>query len=491
MRAPLLIFISGALVFVVSTALSILYFISDDITGGGITEATLFHILYGFEGVDIGNFTTYVALLLISCGGASLVCWGAWKICVRKSKAIFDYRPSRVIHLAVIGGLSVFAVGVHPATLESIAVAKTFYDTRYSSLLSAEIESFEHVKPPEHGKSLVYIYAESLERTFFDPKLFPGLIRELAELEKTSLSIRGIGQSPLSDWTIAGMVASQCGMPLATFRHNRNNLSDVQSFLPGATCTGDLLHERGYQLAYMGGADLSFAGKGRFYFNHHFEDVTGLNEFRTRYGEDLPVSKWGVYDDRLFEHALKKFRALSSTKKPFALYLLTLDTHPPLGHPTPACANKSEFKYGNGASHILNSVKCSDHLISDLVKRIEAEAGDDVVIIVASDHWMMRSDAAERLAQGQARENLFIVRGAGIDPKEVTKPSATMDIAPTVLSLLGWDIKTMALGRNLLGQEPTLVEKYGRDHFYEMVKAWRMNLWQMWRKDSASVDQMM
>ncbi len=492
MRTSLLIFLLSASIFVVSTVLSLFYFVSDDITGAGITEATFFHLLYGFDGLDVFNFSTYVALTLAAFATVGLVCFIAWRICARQSKSLFQYRPSRVIHVTVIGALSIFAVGVHPATVQTIDVAQELYDSRYASVLNEALRSFDDVKPAAQGRSLVYIYAESLERTFLSHRTFPGLAPKLSEMEKSSLSIHGIGQAPLTDWTVAGMVASQCGMPLATFRHDGNNLSDLSSFIPGASCIGDLLHERGYQLAYVGGADLDFAGKGRFYSDHQFKDITGLNELRAHYGEDIPVSKWGVYDDTLFQSALKKFRELSIAGKPFALYVLTLDTHAPNGYRTPACANRAELQYGNGANSMLNAVKCSDELISGFVKKIEAEAGKDVVIVVASDHLQMRSAASDLLDQSKdGRENLFMVRSFGIEPKLVTKPATTMDIAPTILSLLGWDIQAMALGRNLLGEEQTLVEKYGQEKFYEMVKAWRMSLWQMWKRNSSSADQVM
>jgi len=486
MRAQKPVYLFALVVFLLSTILSLVYFVSDDITGEGITEATLFHLMYGFDGIDLAGFSVYVALSIICLVAIPGIGYFGWKSCTRQTRRGPSYRPSVIVHLTVIGALSVFAVGAHPATLDTMQVVEKFNDARYNGLLSEELRELDGIAPPKRGKSLVYIYAESMERTFFDKRIFPGLIQELAKLEESSLSIRGIGQAPLTDWTIAGMVASQCGIPLATFRSNRNDLGDLKSFMPGATCLGDILNQAGYRLAYMGGADLSFAGKGQFYRDHSFSDVTGLKELQNRLGEDIPLSKWGVYDDRLFEQAVEKFRELSKTGEPFALIMLTLDTHAPTGHETPTCARDPNLGYRDGSSKMLNAVKCSDRLIARFVEQIEAEAGNDVVIVVASDHWQMRSDAAEPLSRSPVRENLFLVRGAGIEPGVISKPSTTMDIAPTVLSLLGWDISTFALGRNLLRDEPTLVEKFGRAQYYDMVKSWRMNLWRVWEGQSQS-----
>lgn len=113
--------------------------------------------------------------------------------------------------------------------------------------------------PAAQAKNLVYIYAESLERTYLDENLFPGLITELKELEQSALSFTGLEQVSGTHWTIAGMVASQCGIPLVT-ASGGNAMSGIDRFLPGATCLGDVLHTRGYNLIYMGGADNDFAG---------------------------------------------------------------------------------------------------------------------------------------------------------------------------------------------------------------------------------------
>ena len=60
----------------------------------------------------------------------------------------------------------------------------------------------------------MYIYGESLERTWFDNNAFPNLTPELGALKNESLDFSHTAQLPGTDYTIAGMVASQCGIPL-------------------------------------------------------------------------------------------------------------------------------------------------------------------------------------------------------------------------------------------------------------------------------------
>lgn len=289
----------------------------------------------------------------------------------------------------------------------------------------------------------------------------------------------------MTEWTIAGMVSSQCGIPLATYKPNRNDLSTVERFIPGATCLGEILALQGYRNVYIGGADLSFAGKNRFFPEHGFSEVIGLNEIQVNQRQPLPTSRWGIYDDALLEIAYNKFRELSSQKLPFALFLLTLDTHPPSGHVTPACES---IVYENGNSEILNAIKCADGLITGFIRSLEEyvrEQGQELVIIIVSDHLMMKTDISSILeAADTKRENLFIARSSDLTPGMIEREGTTLDIAPTVLNLLGWEADAMALGRNLLKPEKTLVEKYGEGRFFDMLQSWRMSLWKNWVPES-------
>lgn len=113
-------------------------------------------------------------------------------------------------------------------------------------------------------KNLVLIYAESIETGYFDAERFPGLVPNLNALRKESLSFSQVHSLPGMTWTIGGMVASQCGVPLVTASNTRNETMGTEAFLPNAHCLGDILASQGYRQYYMGGADSSFADKDLF-----------------------------------------------------------------------------------------------------------------------------------------------------------------------------------------------------------------------------------
>ncbi|MCU8669993.1 phosphoglycerol transferase I, partial [Klebsiella pneumoniae] len=84
-------------------------------------------------------------------------------------------------------------------------------------------------------------------------------------------------QLPGTDYTIAGMVASQCGIPLfAPFEGNAS--ASVSSFFPQNICLGDILKNSGYENYFVQGANLRFAGKDVFLKSHGFDHLYGAEE---------------------------------------------------------------------------------------------------------------------------------------------------------------------------------------------------------------------
>ena len=130
----------------------------------------------------------------------------------------------------------------------------------------------------------------------------------------------------------------------------------IDGFLPRARCLGDVLSEQGYDLSFIGGANLNFAGKGNFYQTHRFDTILGKEELTQKLAVGNYQSSWGLYDDTTLEYVFESLEKKTNSKKPFGIFALTLDTHHPNGHPSRSCQNIS---YQDGKNPILNSVECT------------------------------------------------------------------------------------------------------------------------------------
>jgi len=265
-------------------------------------------------------------------------------------------------------------------------------------------------------------------------------------------------QTTGASFTIGGMVASQCGVPLIL--SGGANSMRVNQFLSAAQCLGDILSRADYQTAYLGGASIEFAGKGAFYKTHGYGSVQGLEELRPDLEDPKYLAEWGLQDDTLFDLARRKINTLTQQDAPYALTMLTLDTHHPNGH---ADTNKlcRDAPYQDGDNPMLNSVKCVDTLANAFIQDVlEGPEGDNTVIVVMSDHLAMRNAASQQLEAGP-RRNLFFILDGTAQGAQIDRPSTTMDVAPTVLSVLGFDLPRLGFGVDLRRVQPSLPEEMG------------------------------
>jgi len=464
--------------------LSILYFVIDSFTGRGITDAVIVHALYGYEQLQIGQFKTLIFSVVLACITTTLICFYFIRFAHNKNKYNTQTTPKVVKRITTMLSYSLlfFCITAHPAIVDIVTLYTKYQkaltsETRATFSLNLKPISVE-INPSVKQKNIVYIYAESLENTFFNEAVFPGLMQHLKPLKQKAIRFNNIHEVQLTDWTIAGMTATQCGMPLSTFKMP-NTSKENKHITSGQLCVGDILSSAGYQLVYIGGASKQFAGKGRFYQDHQFNEILSLEEHTKNLPADTAVSQWGIYDDDLFKIVFAKYQTLLAQSKPFGLFTLTLDTHPPEGYKTPACKN---IKYADGSNPMLNSVACADFLIADLVMRMQSLPGsENTLFIIGSDHLMKNSSATE-LLKSTIRKNFLMVLNADTPSILSAKPASSLDVGPTILHLAGFHANNLALGRNILSETPTLLADMGFQKFNRQVYDWRVNLISLYSK---------
>ncbi len=465
------------------------YFFSDYFTGAGINEAVIYHLTVGLEGAGFGEYKGLIlggiAYLIFSIGMTVLI-FKASVSGVSKKKG--PHLLTTILTMGLLLGSLVF----HPAITDLLEVFNLPYNAQVvpvsdnTAVKSREIVS-DHFNDNYHlpvirsrsknPPNLVMIYLEGLERTYFDESRFPGLIKSLREVEDHSISFTDIRQLWGTGWTVGGITASQCGIPLVASAGG-NGMGGMELFLPGAVAVGDLLQDEGYYLVYMGGASRRFAGKGNFFSTHGFAEVLGRDELLPEVLDPRYVNSWGLYDDTLLDLAYQRFVKLSKSGKKFGLVMLTLDTHHPDGHLSKSCVRSS---YGDGSNNILNAVAGSEWLIAEFVNKIiNSEYSANTVICLVSDHIALKNTAWKTLQQGE-RKNLFMVIPPGKSKAvKVSRPGSTLDTGLTLLNLMGFKVDELGLGRNLLNKEKsTFVEKFTNPN--SVLKKWRKEFFSFWK----------
>ena len=427
-------------------SLAIVYFISDSITGNGFDESVVYFLHTGADGLETSGYR----YLFVSTVFLILLCL---YVCIKLGRSRHLNHPENAIKVLGVNAALITLLFFQPVF--NVLATQPLYDIvtgKASTSIEQEIPGDIEI---QHKKNIVYLYLESFERSFLDEAQFPGLAPNLRELEKQGLAFTNIDTAFGARWTIAGMVASQCGLLLET---DPLGVNTPGAFMPEAVCLGDTLKQNGYVTSYLGGASLRFGGKGNFYKTHQFDSVQGLEHHkRALPSETTAFSEWGVYDEDLYPLAWKEFTRLTTQHQPFAFFLLTLDTHPPSGLPSSSC---DDMRYGDGENAMLNTLHCSDRLAASFIRQLLAsDAAAETIIVVASDHLIMANDAGQQLKQHPNRRNLFFILEKNGRQESFDRHASPFDIAPTLLSFLGTETEGYNLGVNLLGDNKTIMER--------------------------------
>jgi phosphoglycerol transferase len=438
---------------------------SNYFTGEGINDAVIYTITSSLSGAGISKYILPAVGLIV----ALVVLFGvlSWLLRLRKG-----HRASQLYSLlAVI--LAVASINTTPAYQQVASLIK-------SQVGKGNSDFYTHYKVP--GKqlrgdkpNLVYIYAESLERTYFDEKAFPGLAPELSKIKDNAYDFSNTEQLPGTEYTIAGMVASQCGIPLfAPFDGNAS--SSLSTFYPQNVCLGDILKSSGYQNYFYQGASLSFAGKDLFLSSHGFDHLYGYNELKSVVKDPNYRNDWGWYDDTLLDVVFDKYLELAKQNRPFSLFALTVDTHHPDGFISRSCQRK-DYPYEGKPNKSFAAVACSQEHIARLIQRIQATPYfKNTIIVVSSDHLAMNNTAYKYLNQHDRSDLFFMVRGNDVTSKVLPVKRSTMDNGATVLDAMGGD-NFIGLGRSSLSST-SLVATYL--NIKEKINEWKPDVIKLW-----------
>ncbi|WP_421356343.1 phosphatidylglycerol--membrane-oligosaccharide glycerophosphotransferase [Pseudocitrobacter faecalis] len=445
--------------------LNITLYASDYFTGDGINDAVLYTLTNSLTGAGVSKYILPGIGLVLGL----VAIFGTLGWLLRRRR----HHPHHFGYSLLALVLAVGSVDASPAFRQISELVKSQSrdgDPDFSIYYKEPAKSI-----PQPKLNLVYIYGESLERTYFDNQAFPDLAPELGALKDDSIDFSHTMQLPGTDYTIAGMVASQCGIPLfAPFEGNAS--ASLSSFFPQNICLGDILKNSGYENYFVQGANLRFAGKDVFLKSHGFDNLYGSEELKATVDDPNYRNDWGFYDDTVLDEAWKKFETLSKEGKRFSLFTLTVDTHHPDGFISRSCSRK-RYEIGGKANQSFSAVTCSQQNIAEFINRIKASPYfKNTVIVVSSDHLAMKNTAWDYLNK-QDRNNLFfILRGDKPQQEVMAQKRNTMDNGATVLDILGGD-NFIGLGRSSLSGESLSTIFL---NMKEKVLAWKPDIIRLW-----------
>lgn len=225
-------------------------------------------------------------------------------------------------------------------------------------------------------------------------------------------------------------------------------------------CLPSILADAGYQTYWISSFPAAYAGKKAFLSRH------GIQEFRDNTQLDkrplqFPRVGWGASDEDLVDFALDE---LDHATAPFFAEVMTLSNH----HPFPATHQGNRLASVEATledrfyKNYLAGMRYTDVAVGRLVERARTRAWfKDTVFVFLGDHgvWLFPEQGRRRLTPAEQLEvyhrvPLIIWSPGNVPPGQRPVLGSQVDVAPTVLDLLGIRAPNAFQGVSLLADPP-------------------------------------
>ena len=304
-----------------------------------------------------------------------------------------------------------------------------------------EIYSLKHTPKPNtpfKPQNVMIIILESLSKEYtgaFAKKpytpFFDSLVQESFYLENTFAN--GLRSTE-------GIAAITAGLP--------NLMSDPFIFSAYQTNKLDalagLLKKKGYYAAFFHG---SYKGSMEF---DSFAKLQGYDEFIDKSVYDHPEDfdgHWGIWDIPFFEYTADR---LSEFKQPFYATLFSLTSHHPYN-----VEKWFEKKHPNMDKHYRTVLYTDLALKRFFAKAKQTDWYKNTLFIITGDHTGPRISKPYQTALGQFKSPIILFDPSGRIKGKHPGLTQHIDIIPTVLDYLNYDLPYNAFGKSMLDTSQT------------------------------------
>src|SRR5262249_41096026 len=149
---------------------------------------------------------------------------------------------------------------------------------------------------------------------------------------------------------------------------------------------------------------------------------------------------WGVADEDLFTLSLRELDKRASQGLPFFAHIMTTSNHRPYTYPP----GRIDIASGAGRD---GAVKYTDWPIANFLHRVRAKPWfPNPVFVIVADHCAS-SRGKPTLPIDRFHIPLLVYAPAHLKPERIEQVASQIDVAPTVLALLGFSYQSRFFGQ--------------------------------------------
>jgi phosphoglycerol transferase MdoB-like AlkP superfamily enzyme len=221
----------------------------------------------------------------------------------------------------------------------------------------------------------------------------------------------------------------------------------------GIATWGQVMREHGYHTSFLYGG-FGYFDNMNYFFSH--------NGFAVSDRSDIPepnfANIWGVSDEDLFNHARTYFDQRHAENTPFFSVLMTTSNHKPYTFPAdvPGVAPQ-----GGGRDA---GIRYADYALGKFIEAAQEHAWfDNTLFVIVADHGARVYGKAE-IPLHSYEIPLLLLAPAHLQAQVITRPTSQIDVAPTVLGLLGLEYSAPFFGQDALADTQSPVLLFNHNH---------------------------
>ncbi|MGX9460677.1 LTA synthase family protein [Shewanella sp. A14] len=201
----------------------------------------------------------------------------------------------------------------------------------------------------------------------------------------------------------------------------------------------DLLKQHGYTTQFIYGGESHFDNMRSFFLGNGFTNIVDQGDYKN----PAFVASWGVSDEDLLFRADEEFSRMHKEGKPFFSLVFSSSNHDPYEFPDDRIELYEQPQYT-----MRNAVKYADYAVGEFFKKAKkSDYWKDTLFLIVADHDSRVGGAA--LVPVSRFRIPGLILGEGIEPKRDNRVVSQIDMAPTLVSLLGISDNYPMLGRDL------------------------------------------
>lgn len=213
------------------------------------------------------------------------------------------------------------------------------------------------------------------------------------------------------------------------------------SVIPHYSGLPTILQENGYQNLFFMTHESQYDNMNAFFRTNGFDEIYA----EENYPKEKIANHFGVQDDFLYEYALPIFNDRAATGKPFFGVLLSISNHPP--YVIPSCFKPKSKDIED------QIVEYADWSIRRFMNEARNQPWfDNTIFVLLGDHGKLVGTPECEMPKSYNHVP-FMIYGKGITPGEYHVPGGQIDVAPTLLGMLGISYTQVGFGIDLLKEE--------------------------------------